>query len=989
MCLAANSQQLSMDYYNRSNGLVNNEVQCITQASNGFMFFGTPSGCSVFDGYSFTNYDLNKGFTGNSVSGMCEMRSGEIDLFTGSYLFYRISNQHLRSDSLEEKIAIKNIYKGKSGNWYATTFSGLYIFTDGKLKKLPVSEGKSFYGINRVMEWQDSLLVVGRSYETVDIYNRRTWKLVASSFEKIFVRDICTDSEGNIWIASIGAGVLKLLSTITVGNKVQFEKLPPVFDSFLQKEFRAIVCDKQNNLWMGSVNTGLLKYNLSSQKLDHFTTDQGLASNTILSLYNDREDNIWIGTNNGLQKLVHKDVYLYTSRQGLPSDLVLDVLPLSDHRLLTCGYAGVGFLASNSGRIKPWQPPLEDENFSQFISIQKEYYGLSLRKLIRLSISMMDVEAKKVYPLPQHFRSMISFNDNKLLLGGDSSILLFENGKINELIKDHVHHIVCMTIDASGILWTGGLNNHINGYQLPKANSTQTVPLAFQYVIATKGKQDFIKCITTDKENRIWYGTSQSGISVLKRNESKVIFQTNIGIQSGLRSNRIICFAWHNDSTLLVGTGYGLDKIVFSKKRSGFIVRNINDYYNFSQAVQSIKKDEEGNYLLGTESGLIKIPSIDIESDIARKLPILITAVKLLSDPDSTIDISRGVELPYNNSSIAISYASPSFTGETAKFIYNMEGSGHEQWSRPSTANSVTFLNLLPGKYRFTVKPVNVGGEPSVTNASVEIIIYSAFWQTWWFRALAIVTFAGLLALTTRRQIANIRKESIFKQQRAMFAQKISEAEMMALRAQMNPHFIFNCMNIIDGLITDDRKEDAQNFLQKFSKLIRLVLENSQHQLVSIQQDLHALKLYIELEMVRSSHGFKYEIDLGKELLSNDYKIPPLLLQPYVENAIVHGLRNKETGEGKLLVQIKSSQDKILITIEDNGIGRKKAMLLNEENKKPNQQLGMKMTGKRIGLLQSMNHNEVKIHISDVCSDDETGTRVEIVLPYNLEFEKL
>jgi LytS/YehU family sensor histidine kinase len=194
-------------------------------------------------------------------------------------------------------------------------------------------------------------------------------------------------------------------------------------------------------------------------------------------------------------------------------------------------------------------------------------------------------------------------------------------------------------------------------------------------------------------------------------------------------------------------------------------------------------------------------------------------------------------------------------------------------------------------------------------------------------------------------------------------------------------------MNIIDGLITSDRKQEAQDFLQKFSKLIRLVLENSQHQQVPIQQDLQALHLYIELEAIRSNYHFNYGFDIDEELIEDNYKIPPLLLQPYIENAIVHGLRNKETGDCKLFVRLKKENDKIVAIIEDNGIGRKKAMDLNEGNKKPYQSLGMKVTAKRIDLLRMMNQNTVSIEITDMQHGGDTGTVVTIILPVDLKFE--
>jgi LytS/YehU family sensor histidine kinase len=345
------------------------------------------------------------------------------------------------------------------------------------------------------------------------------------------------------------------------------------------------------------------------------------------------------------------------------------------------------------------------------------------------------------------------------------------------------------------------------------------------------------------------------------------------------------------------------------------------------------------------------------------------------------------VPVSFNENSISFEFAAINYTSSSRiKYAYQLVGFDKE-WRLSENQRSANYNSLKGGHYTFKVKAMNADGLWSETMATVGIEVKAPFWQTWWFRLLFILTLSLLITILIRRRIAAIRKESIYKQQRAVFGQKLAETEMMALRAQMNPHFIFNCMNIIDGLITDDRKEDAQDFLQKFSRLIRLVLENSQHQLVLLQQDLQALKLYIEMEAIRSNHHFSYEFDVDEELIENDYKIPPLLLQPYVENAIVHGLRNKENGGGKLLIGIKNHQNKILITVEDNGIGRKKAMQLNRENRKPHDHLGMKVTGKRIDLLKTMNHNQVEISISDVYGKDETGTRVEINLPYSLDLD--
>lgn len=981
-CNSTHGQQFNFDLYNKSNGLVNNEVHCMVQGKDGFMYFGTPSGLSVYDGASFTNYDLRKGFRSNIISGIQELQNGQVIVFTGNNEYYRLNNQHLSIDAVVEKsVAIKNTCATQKGIYYASTFSGLYSFSDGVLSSLPVNRGKAFPGVNCVIPWQDSLLIVGRSYQPVDIYNTHTWQLVASSNEKLFVRNFCADSAGNIWISSIGSGLLLLKPNGIQQGLIQFEKLPAVFNPFVTTEFRAVVTDKENNHWMATINNGLIKYNPTSQQFQHIGMEQGLISNTIFSLYCDKEDNIWIGTNRGVQKLVHKDLVTYGSNQGLPADLVLDALPLPNNRIITCGYSGVAFIPDFGGKIKIWQPPLQDEYFTQFVSLHNGYYGLSLRKLVALNISPDNITAKTVYDLPQHFSGITAWDGDKLLLGGDSSILLFSNQKLSPLTNDSVHNISCMAIDAAGDLCTSSFKNTITVYHLQKNNTNVTATVAFHYVIPGTTAGDNITCITTDKHNRIVYGTSQAGITVLSKTNNTLQRYAVIDIKKGLSSNHILSLYWYNDTTLLVGNGYGLDKIIFSTTGSFLYVHNITDYYNLSASVYCIQKDAAGNMVLGTESGLIKIPSVDIEQYVTKTPPVDISSVHLLNNPDSLLNFKQPIELPYDNSGITIFFASPSFTNEkSTRYVYRLMGSGQNNWSQPSASNSVSLLNLPPGHYHFEIKTVNILGALSATEAAVDLVIQPAFWQSWWFYVLVLLVVAAVLYVIIKRRIGNIRRESALKN-------KITEAEMMALRAQMNPHFIFNCMNIIDGLITSNRTEEAQDFLQKFSKLIRLVLENSQYQLVPLQQDLQALELYTGLEVIRNNHCFTYTFDVDETLLENDYKIPPLLLQPYIENAIVHGLRNKENGEGKLLVRIKKEADKIRITIEDNGIGRTAATALNEANKKPHQQLGMKVTGKRIDLLQLLSDNQVEFNIDNINQETGTGTRVTIVLPEPLKFQ--
>jgi len=155
------------------------------------------------------------------------------------------------------------------------------------------------------------------------------------------------------------------------------------------------------------------------------------------------------------------------------------------------------------------EAPLEDEYFLKLTGLKKEYFGLSLKKLVALQTGSTGITARKIFPLPMHFRSMISLGDDKLLLGGDSCILLFQEGKLSTLTKENVHLISCMVLDPSAVLWTGSLDNNIFGYSLDTKLSPPAARVAFRYKGRATGPEDYIKCMTVDHRQRIVYGMSQ------------------------------------------------------------------------------------------------------------------------------------------------------------------------------------------------------------------------------------------------------------------------------------------------------------------------------------------------------------------------------------------------------------------------------------------------------------------------------------------------
>ena len=235
------------------------------------------------------------------------------------------------------------------------------------------------------------------------------------------------------------------------------------------------------------------------------------------------------------------------------------------------------------------------------------------------------------------------------------------------------------------------------------------------------------------------------------------------------------------------------------------------------------------------------------------------------------------------------------------------------------------------------------------------------------------------LLLLVRFGVQQIRREEQLKLE---FERRLSKVEMGALRSQMNPHFIFNCLNSIDYYILKAETEKASEYLNRFSRLIRLILQNSRKNQVNLKDELEALRLYIEMETLRFQGQFVYTIQIKNGLVPVDHEIPPMLLQPYVENAIWHGLLHS-SGIGRLDIILALEGHTLLCVIEDNGVGREYVQEMNANSRLKTRSMGTKITEDRLELFSRLYHNEASVQIIDLKDKGGAalGTRVELTIP--------
>ena len=259
----------------------------------------------------------------------------------------------------------------------------------------------------------------------------------------------------------------------------------------------------------------------------------------------------------------------------------------------------------------------------------------------------------------------------------------------------------------------------------------------------------------------------------------------------------------------------------------------------------------------------------------------------------------------------------------------------------------------------------------------IDFEIKKPFWKTPFFIVICILLFCGIGFFIVKNIITNVVEK---EKEKSRINKLIAEYQLSALRAQMNPHFIFNSINSIQRYILTNKPDQAYNYLSKFSKLIRLVLNYAEENLITLAEELEIVELYIELEQQRFENKFTYSISLPENVNINETKVPAMILQPYIENAIWHGLMNKiEAGERHIAISLKKVNNILEIIIEDNGVGRNQAALFSPQNHKSK---ATEINNKRTEMFNILSSEKGSIIIEDIKSGEKViGTRVTINIP--------
>lgn len=482
-------------------------------------------------------------------------------------------------------------------------------------------------------------------------------------------------------------------------------------------------------------------------------------------------------------------------------------------------------------------------------------------------------------------------------------------------------NIRSLKVDAHNTLWVGTDGHGLFGYQHDAQRFLRVIEM----------ENAIVKKVHIDDRNRVW-ATTNEGVHFIQVHSTDPFSYTysNFSNQDGLPSNEI-------NSLNVVGDS------AFIATRKGLVCMDLNKVNQRSTSP-----------------------------------PILISS---LSVAGQHLRLKPAYTFSYDQKNLAVGFTGISF-GNREDLTYHYELTGQDTLTGVTTSREAVFPNLAPGSYQFSVHAISGEGLKSTEPATFHFTISPPWWNSWGFRIpVVVVPFLLLIGFIAWR----IRKIRLKEAELTQVNKKFAELELQALQAQMNPHFVFNALNSIQKFIIEHDTLKANEYLAHFAKLMRLFLESSYHKTIPLIEEISLLKLYIELEKLRFPDKFESLVLIDPELQPELIEIPSLLLQPFVENAINHGLIHKSE-KGLLKISMVVIGSHLICLVEDNGIGRKAAAAQKEKSLKSYRSRGTKIVEERIKAINLVDDAGIQINTRDLLNEagDPAGTRIEIKIPYEV-----
>lgn len=1020
--------------YDSEDGLPNHYFKVMEKDNLGFVWIGTYDGLSRFDGSQFKTYH-NDPDNPNSISSSginditVDHKRNEMwvatfkglnkyDPKTDSFTAYYQNNED--STSIPTNY-VSSVLADRQGEIWATSNSNLLskynrekdIFEHFTPKQ---DQSSNFMGgkfTNTFIEIQqdnenDSILWLAQNDKVLS-FNKytNTFKLLLDSINSY--RAFYMHPNGNAYLAE-GRGIVKVLDKSTGAVKQSL-----VIDSGWS--LREFFYKSDHELWV-TANAGLAAIDLTSNEIT-FKKRNDSKNKVYYDIdYVDEKQRIWAGTLVGLRIYDPMSTqfknYKYEASQETFYYITEDVVEDPHTGIIYMNvFSGDGLYAfdreKESWSVIPPPPSYKSGSFfgrgTLWSKKEDRLLILSPGQIYTLSKdkkSMVPIESKAQLSNRDRWFNFFEDHLGKLWLVGEENGVIrvdMQNGQIDTLNQympkcTEARYRVAFYQDKRHNVWVSGCNGHMV-YSYEK-NEFYT----FSYDESDSESKTFfrVRGFQEDNEGQVWLSSNNAELGLVDPDTpEKGVYKkfplkewilsdsTKIKKNIGTQVNWLAEVVKDNAGNLWVLSQAGLIKF----NPSTFAI----EVYDQDDGLQLFDEDmkvhtlneltrlSDGTLLVGFRKGLGMVDPTQLKTNEEAPKPY-ITAFYVYNEAKITPDnllYTSGIDLNYDENFFSIEFSSINFTNpDKVKYQYKLEGVDKE-WIEAGNRNYATYTNIDGGRYTFKIKAANSDGIWSEAPYEFAINVATPWWKTAWFRVLMFLFFGGIAYLIYLYRVRQVRKEERMK---ANFDKKLANVEMTALRAQMNPHFIFNCLNSIDYYIVKNETQKASDYLNSFSRLIRLILQNSRSNYVNLKDELEALRLYMKMESLRFDDKFEYEIDVEGNIDLEAIEIPPMLLQPYIENAIWHGLMHKK-GSGKVRLKLCKRGENIICYIEDNGIGREKAMEYKSKSSTKRKSMGMQITKDRINMINKLYDSNTNVEIIDLkdVEGQALGTRVELIIP--------
>jgi ligand-binding sensor domain-containing protein/anti-sigma regulatory factor (Ser/Thr protein kinase) len=928
-------------------GLPGTVAYSIVQDHEGFLWIATPDGVARFDGRHVTTYTA---------------ANSPIDY--GVYHIFKDSKQRL---------------------WFISIFSPPVYYTNGQFYRLDTATAQSLKKTTWIAEDSEGKLL---------FFTRERWiyhlseELQAIAFVKntsgIERGEILADgtmflSNGKLLTRVSKDGVLTTLNESI--NNSENNEIWKIDDSMLlgsgkdglyaystasskriwtnSNEFSSSPYSffKKNDsiFWIGS-KEGICEFKFKNSKL--FFVDRILSGKFVITIKRDVAGNIWVGTyEDGIFFLNAADPKIHNPA-GIEDNVYHIVFTNSS-----------GYLFNSKGDFRKLNDGVVNADLNTFTSSRKMLFRKAYKFdtnaiLVRVGNGhQILIKGNSLEFLPFDFASWalncFTRNDGSVYTidiykkGLCRKVKKFVHGKpVYSRIADYApnfHKSFC--VDYHEVVWIGYNEQLISLSWMPNGKYR---PDTFVF------RNEFITDLNCDRKNRLWVATRGGGVYCLK-NKIQVAHYT---VNSGLCTNNCTSLFIDDSDNVWVCSENGLTMIPYAADKKTlptikFTTANILP----DNCVNCVNKNGEKMYF-GTRSGLITMDCNKIGLIANQPAPTYITNVTVNG---KEAKLRQRYTLPYG-ASLAISFSTISFNlDKDPVFHYTINEAGNNWSTIPS--NKIQYESLPSGQYTFRVYANSWKSQ----GASIDIIVLPPYWEKWWFIWLVV---AGIAILVTFIILGIVR----YKNNKNELRRRMIESDLKSLKAQINPHFIFNALNSIQDFVVHQQPRAANHYLTQFAGLIRMIVDNAQKESLNLGDEIRFLNLYLQLEKLRLGNSFSFEIICASEIEPSLITIPSMLIQPIAENAIVHGLPLKQ-GEKILRIKFEIIQGLLCCTISDNGIGLENSK--KHRFRGPKQSMGIGNITERLQLVYKReNLNWIPIDFAEINSGDQyPGTIVTFYVP--------